>query len=1267
MVSIRRNSKIQPEHFDMIEQICSESNNGYGFVPLIGSGMSVVSGIPTIQETQKYLYLCLRLALDKKWKPRSSKWYKIEHLKEEVARSIVEGKHESVLLWIQKEVDRLNKKTSLDHSDYIHWEATGALADWRTTLQFLSRLEIYDDKIFLGKPDNRVIDSFFFHITKDKKPNVGHLMLGHLADALRINTLLTTNFDSLVEEAFAQLDMPLSTFDVHQNAELPTPGLVLPQRSIIKLHGGRYGLRANFTLDEIPSDYDKETFCRYFSDKIGGKFEGTRKHLLVLGASGSDRRIINLIQFALENVPELKVFWICHTKREKKTNSEKFPKHAEQVKTAVHVDNGQFLIQLYHQLYLSPPPGRVDFPAFWPIHPSSYENVEKSVIEKFKKEQKKVSDKVNTVLETPDKPGLILYGQAGITSLAAKIAEILAENNEFIWLTLNFYHGWNDFFLTLIDTISWRLGIPPATLPTSVNNSEACYKRLNHLLRHTSRNFIVFLNDREGEGIQNSMKWKKSLELFQDVIIRINSKIANLIFILLAPQEKEREVILAYGESYLLHNVKHNVIEYEANNIADNVVKFIKMDSREETEEQKVHFVYTLTLFEHAAYLPALCSWSLIKAPYPFTDIKDNDKERSTLRDKWLEELKNIGAIRYNAGGFVWMHKGVRDELRKRLSNKMMRYRAECHQGIADWYVKLFRSSNDPLAALESLKHRLHCIEYADDLGNDAGCGSRDYLKRTSLIEARVTLMLAKERLLSCGYYNTAISRIKQIMEQIEKEFKDKENPLYSHENEINRFKRTCNELLRDFHREVAEFPDAIKYNEKVNSLSPARDGQSGLKLDNIRERYEKIVYLIGYRCYEEAESEIFELFDALHIKHFLDKEVHNGSDNLTSVEYRQIARDWIEQETPSLKILQCVIRSLRRLMFLEMLIAQKYQLLSEVEEENENFREYSNKRLLFLKRSEIVYVFTTELMRNLDDPDFLQTENAYIRTHYGVLLGNLGRFFEAHRRLNEAYGYLTQSSKRNSPTPWAVLYLRRAEVYLKQAQFCDPESTEEKVKRKIQVYLNDAYCSLEQAERYLKGFRKNIWWWTWMYELKVSVCVLLAKIHRQCPQRHYITRGQHEPFACSRCAFEGQRCFELLQESMELIQFDPLRQAKLTFLFSDFLSNIKLNGMEGCIRLLKDALERSVLLLKIRERNDNYPLGSGLGDYVNAVISRVWKQVSNLETEQSPLSSTKTPSHIPKPPSKTRPERKQKIQEIPPDRKSEGHSGDKSFKDAKE
>ena len=94
--------------------------------------------------------------------------------------------------------------------------------NWVLTLDFLSRLErSYGGGVHLSQRRFSVIDSFNRHISHNKKPNLNHIMLAHLTGPLRINTILTTNFDSLTEIAFSELDRQLELFYVSINGELP--------------------------------------------------------------------------------------------------------------------------------------------------------------------------------------------------------------------------------------------------------------------------------------------------------------------------------------------------------------------------------------------------------------------------------------------------------------------------------------------------------------------------------------------------------------------------------------------------------------------------------------------------------------------------------------------------------------------------------------------------------------------------------------------------------------------------------------------------------------------------------------------------------------------------------------------------------------------------------------------------------------------------------------------------------------------------------------
>src|SRR5207247_7095989 len=114
-------------------------------------------------------------------------------------------------------------------------EAHGVLGDWRSALQLLSRLV---PQLELGgrwrvhglEPDGSVVDSFFRHLVRGRQPSLAHRLLPSLGSALRFSTILTTNFDDLIEESFANAGETLQRFEVTTQAGLTAALLVLATR-----------------------------------------------------------------------------------------------------------------------------------------------------------------------------------------------------------------------------------------------------------------------------------------------------------------------------------------------------------------------------------------------------------------------------------------------------------------------------------------------------------------------------------------------------------------------------------------------------------------------------------------------------------------------------------------------------------------------------------------------------------------------------------------------------------------------------------------------------------------------------------------------------------------------------------------------------------------------------------------------------------------------------------------------------------------------------
>jgi len=74
--------------------------------------------------------------------------------------------------------------------------------------------------VSLGAPQQEIIDSCLREVMKGKFPALGHKMLAVLGGALRLDLILTTNFDDLLERAFAEARNPLEVFEVHLGSPL---------------------------------------------------------------------------------------------------------------------------------------------------------------------------------------------------------------------------------------------------------------------------------------------------------------------------------------------------------------------------------------------------------------------------------------------------------------------------------------------------------------------------------------------------------------------------------------------------------------------------------------------------------------------------------------------------------------------------------------------------------------------------------------------------------------------------------------------------------------------------------------------------------------------------------------------------------------------------------------------------------------------------------------------------------------------------------------
>jgi hypothetical protein len=269
-----------------VEAIRDELHEGYGFVPFVGAGFSVTAGIPIIHQLMNYLQRCICFALGAEssdaeiWNPRTDKWPpfidRLRNRPNEWWQVLVREKHEA---------EKPKWGANEGHIDpAICLEALGAMAEWRTALAFLSRIILRPGRgaeswqLELGVPEQEVVDACFREVMAHKKPTLNHKMLASLHGLLRIDLILTTNFDDLIEKSFEELRSPLEVFEVHIDDKLPDFTAISGGRSVIKMHGSQSSLRADYSLDAPPNHEDVRTFCEYLAGKklSDKEFQGKR-------------------------------------------------------------------------------------------------------------------------------------------------------------------------------------------------------------------------------------------------------------------------------------------------------------------------------------------------------------------------------------------------------------------------------------------------------------------------------------------------------------------------------------------------------------------------------------------------------------------------------------------------------------------------------------------------------------------------------------------------------------------------------------------------------------------------------------------------------------------------------------------------------------------------------------------------------------------------------------------------------------------------------
>lgn len=519
-IKVRDNTK------EIISTIKRELSKGYGFTPLIGSGLSLASGIMMGREFAEYfahtLYICIGRE-GNKWNIRRDGWpdrpnseeldeailwirreYKALCHKYDVPVKEKDQDGDTITYLDPEQLEKINKGQSISRpicpkilnpdeetlervdnelkqfyintgqlaalhefkkpagqssssKEYILESGIKALYDWRASLIFFAKLDTSNAQyMLLGSHTNQfVIDSFSGTIIWGKLPNLAHKVLLQLVRPLRIRKIITTNFDTLIEASYQQSNYKLTTHSVSISGSLPDPSTVWSADSLIKIHGTFHETRADFTLDDPPSEADKEAFNQYLFPGNANVRKFLPSHLLIIGTSISDKRIVEMIKYAMDRNKDLKTIIIVNSPKTLEGVYSSFEKsYTERFECLITKKADLFLYELYQQLTLTLPPGGATYQFYQFVPPEYCGRDEPSDF------QKNIKRRAMGLILKKGSHGLLLDGNRFTPYFAESLFNTLSDKGIYCsWYELEDYETASAMVSDILKNISLQLGI----------------------------------------------------------------------------------------------------------------------------------------------------------------------------------------------------------------------------------------------------------------------------------------------------------------------------------------------------------------------------------------------------------------------------------------------------------------------------------------------------------------------------------------------------------------------------------------------------------------------------------------------------------------------------------------------------------------------------------------------------------------------------------------------------------------------------------------
>lgn len=364
-----------------IEMLVKGVRNGMPVVPLVGAGISIEAGVPPLLEVTRYLartkaYLRHRIFENKPRRRDETPPHLFLTGEKELPSFDLQPReylrdfgwpdpqelNSSLWHWLWEDPARRD-----DFADSIDLVVSGEILEslWRIDKSFVEEVwetirrsrarpgagqrdkwrlrgsywKILLTQLTRSSPD--LVDTLFQRLTRLREPATAHRFFAFLTPVLRLRLFLTINFDTLLEDALRIEGFRPTVYEVADGLSLPHPKLVQEGLSVVKLHGGAYGLLVG---DRLDSPLDEETQARF------REYLPEHLILLVMGIGGWDQRVLDMAKLVEERQGE--VLWLHFEEEAPETLMERFGRRGEDrlpgwLHTARVQDPGAFLREIY--------------------------------------------------------------------------------------------------------------------------------------------------------------------------------------------------------------------------------------------------------------------------------------------------------------------------------------------------------------------------------------------------------------------------------------------------------------------------------------------------------------------------------------------------------------------------------------------------------------------------------------------------------------------------------------------------------------------------------------------------------------------------------------------------------------------------------------------------------------------------------------------------------------------------------------------------------